>query len=526
MVFCNKCGKENKDFTKFCTGCGNNILPAIETSTVKEEKHILPAMDVMNNESICHQCGKQNKPNTKFCISCGNKLVVLSQPAKQNESVPIPQTQKTENLCPRCGKPNKESAKFCIGCGDNLALSKQESTITNLTNDPIEKISGVLNIPAAEDGKSNEVDFRENIIPHYENKTAENNRVSGLNEEHPKNADRNFEADIPVRETIFAKENNPNLQESYIQDKVVEIDEEEFKDSGITLTTEDGIAPDPKSRRKKILFLTGGLLLLVALASVFLFVKMPHLFADKKAYKNEQTIQPKEEPKPVQTNIIPVKDSLVAKINPVDSVITTSAPIIEAKATEPIATPVLKDLNKPDPAIMPTSPTLQMAINDLTGQGISKDLVFTKNAKVLSYDISKKNMQQCNVIITFKLENSDVKYTATLIYKNRGGEYIYENNTSYFKTLPLKEKEPPPAVSSVEHTVKNDLFNYLSSKKSFGGIAYNSMSEVTITKINGREYYAESGNTSYMVELTINNISTKCQVNYTIDGKFYVNPLR
>ena len=37
MVFCNKCGKENQDFTKFCTGCGNNILTAAQPVLMKEE---------------------------------------------------------------------------------------------------------------------------------------------------------------------------------------------------------------------------------------------------------------------------------------------------------------------------------------------------------------------------------------------------------------------------------------------------------------------------------------------------------
>ena len=167
-----------------------------------------------------------------------------------------------------------------------------------------------------------------------------------------------------------------------------------------------------------------------------------------------------------------------------------------------------------------------MAINDLDGQEICTDLAFSKNVKLLSYSISKKTMQQCKAVISFKLDNSDTKYTVTMNYKNVSGGYVYESNTCYFKPAPIAEKPTISTATTSMHNVRGDLVNYISGKKIFCGIKYNSITEVIITKVNDRQYYAESGNSSYLVELSINNISRKCQVNYTIDGKLFINQLK
>jgi len=499
MIFCNKCGKENQDFTKFCTGCGNNILTAISTSPAKDEQINPVINDMISNELICSQCGKQNKQNTKFCISCGNGLTILPQ---QKEINSISETSIKENLCSKCGKQNKESTKFCIVCGNNLSLFKEgfQANSQNVIDSRESRIE--LNIPFSEKIKSVNEDINDSNITFSENKTAENYNEHGL---------------------------KTNQQIGYIKNEeiaLVQGGSNEISDP--LLQTEESYSPPNQNKRKKIIYLKVSIFVLAGLGLLFLFGNVYNLFSTKKISDMQQDIKPKEEPKTTAGIIPPIKDSIIPKSNFFDSAKPILLKNITFKPADSIISiPVLKNTTKIVSIETPAPPTLQMAINDLTGHGISKDVVFTKNTKVLSYNISKKTLQQCNVIIAFKLENSDVKYTATLIYKNNGDGYIYENNTSSFKTLPAKEKNPSsPYTTSAEHNVKNDLINYLNTKKIFNGIKYNDISEIVIKNVHNKEYYAEYGNTSYQVEFTINNISSKCQVNYTIDRKFYVNPLR
>lgn len=444
MVFCNKCGKENADFTKFCTGCGNNML--VQPAPTQEN---ISVKGIISEKNLCTQCGKENKENAEFCVSCGNSMALSLKAKPQQKNTPIPEIEDNKFVCSQCGKQNKESAKFCIACGNTLPATILEP-VRHQTNSAIPESSI----------------HEENEVGKYEKE----DQPTGIEE--------------------------PNLP---------------FLG---------------KKRKKIILWLIGILVLVSGLGAFFLFGNTSGISKDSSSLTNQQDIQSKEETKADVINIPQRKDSAIPKTNAVDSTITISPEIITVKPAASVTTPILNNTNKTIPIETPAAPTLQMAINDLTGQGISKDLVFTKNAKVISYAISKKTIQQCNVVIAFKLENSDVKYTATLVYKNIEGSYVYENNTSQFETSTAKERDISSSSSTSEHNVKSDLINYLKAKKIFGGIKYNDISEIVITKVNNKEYYAESGNTSYLVELTINNISSKCQVNYTIDGKFYVNPLR
>lgn len=76
MVFCKKCGKENKDFSKFCTGCGNDM----STSTQIPQQNNLSSKEMADNQVLCTQCGNQNKESAKFCIKCGSSLALSGKP--------------------------------------------------------------------------------------------------------------------------------------------------------------------------------------------------------------------------------------------------------------------------------------------------------------------------------------------------------------------------------------------------------------------------------------------------------------
>lgn len=471
MVFCNKCGKENNDSTKFCTGCGNNLLTSIQPVHQHEN---MPLKEMASNGFLCPQCGKQNKENAKFCIVCGNSLALSVPPVLRQVDIPITEISNNELLCTKCGKQNKESAKFCIVCGNRLSPSLQES------------IQQQTNIGIQEQVIKNENDVGQISLPAELNTTISENikDEEGYIDKYSKQTENRNPEPIPI------------IEEDY--------------------------PTNPKKKRKKIIFWILGILVVASgLGVFFLFGNTSGISKDSSSSTNQQNIQSKEESKADVINIPQRKDSATPKTNAVDSTKTISPEIITVKPADSVIEPPLINTNKAVPIETPAAPTLQMAINDLTK---SKD--FTKNAKVLSYTISKKNMQQCNAVITFKLENSDVKYTATLTYKNIGGNYIYESNTGPVKEIAVKEKNLSIPSSSTEYNVKNDLIDYLRGQKTFAGIQYTDISDVNITKIGDRTYYAEYGNTSYQVELTIKNVNRKCQVIYTVDGKFFVKSLK
>src|SRR5665647_675465 len=475
MVFCNKCGRENKDFSTFCTDCGNKLLTSIKSAHNQEN---IPLKEMANNEFLCKQCGKQNKENTKFCITCGNRLASSIQTVPQQVNIPIFEITNNEFLCTQCGKQNKESAIFCVVCGNRLRLTIQEpvkhktaiaikaqplnleneihqekqpaelnlstpKTHTGEKNDPT-----VVNVPIHEnnsevDGistlikKSNwenshieedkptviNISIRENIHikedsqgmfkkPSDENKKVEN--VIPLKEDQPINNNSYTWEDIPIEQIPAIIESAQN--NVYMPVEKEEVEEQEKGDQMLDSISVIGenYPPNTKKKRKKIIFWTLCILVIAGLGAFFLFGNLSEIFTNKEVSKNQQDIQPKELPKESVGNKIQRVNSVTSHVNKVDSAIIIPEEIKVVKPAVSINKPGLRYTDKNVLIETPAAPTLQMAINDLTGQGISKDLVFTKNAKVLSYDISKKTIQRCNVIITFKLENSDVKYTATL----------------------------------------------------------------------------------------------------------------
>jgi hypothetical protein len=89
MSKCAACGVENKEGSRFCTGCGNPLPHGIVATKLK-----------------CLKCGEMNYPDNKFCKGCGMPL--------QQETKEFPAK------CSACGAGNSPNSSFCTSCGATL----------------------------------------------------------------------------------------------------------------------------------------------------------------------------------------------------------------------------------------------------------------------------------------------------------------------------------------------------------------------------------------------------------------------
>jgi len=531
MLLCNKCGKENKDSSKFCTGCGSIIITAIQPAIRMGDT---PLTETGNSGFLCTQCGKQNKGSAKFCVTCGYKLGSLIQSAPQHINTPIPEIHRNDSICTQCGKQNKAVAKFCVVCGNNLRLTIPESEKYQ-TNIPIngqsanveneiqqKKLSGGSDTSIPGIITMGDQDSTISTVSVHENIPVEKGIL--LKVDQPMSRSVDIGKDNPVEQALPPKEETPDGLSILIHDdenKVKRESEREEEENQMQDSIPEMEANYPlyhKKKRKKIILWIISVLVLTSMGAFFLFGN--RFGRGTGTSNNKQDIQSKEilgtnEGKVRETADIITSDLDTGKISAFMPADTLG---IKRVATAPLT----ENADKPVTAETPLSPTQQMAIYDLDGRKICNDLVFSGNAEILSYSISKKTNLQCNVIISFRMPNSDINYRVTMIYKKKRSNYIYEDNICYFKAETGTDKSRVLGT----HDVKGDLINYLDGKKAFCGIQYNSITDINITKVGDGEYYKDSGNTSYLVELSINNLNRKCQVNYTIDGKLYINPLR
>lgn len=94
-MYCDNCGKENKENNSFCAYCGEKI---------KEN-----ANEKLNNLQVCPVCNAETN-GEKFCHKCGAQL---------------------ENLfCTNCGKKLAPNSQFCNECGHSV-LNRGTSNNTN-----------------------------------------------------------------------------------------------------------------------------------------------------------------------------------------------------------------------------------------------------------------------------------------------------------------------------------------------------------------------------------------------------------
>jgi serine/threonine protein kinase len=137
------------------------------------------------------------------------------------------------------------------------------------------------------------------------------------------------------------------------------------------------------------------------------------------------------------------------------------------------------------------------------------------NTQALSESKKQKIIPKENVISVLKGKKIQIKNA------NSRKKKTFPPDTTITQPLLSTTQLPPPTI----HNVKGDLMHYLEQRKKFGGIQYNDISVINITSIGDVEYYKQSGNTSFLVELTIYNIARKCQVTYSQGGIIQIKPL-
>lgn len=72
---------------------------------------------------FCHNCGKEVKEGTKFCSGCGTSLIAESEDAniQQNDNLVV--------RCPKCGSPVPFGNVLCTNCGSQLNPDKHTAAI-------------------------------------------------------------------------------------------------------------------------------------------------------------------------------------------------------------------------------------------------------------------------------------------------------------------------------------------------------------------------------------------------------------
>lgn len=97
-MYCDVCGKQLKDNSKFCTGCGRKI-------------EIGYYEDIYSRH--CQRCGEKLNSGEQFCTACGEKC---------DEPVFYPDQFRTDSAayvcyCEQCGEKLNGDELFCIACG-------------------------------------------------------------------------------------------------------------------------------------------------------------------------------------------------------------------------------------------------------------------------------------------------------------------------------------------------------------------------------------------------------------------------
>jgi membrane protease subunit (stomatin/prohibitin family) len=96
QVRCASCGTLNAESARFCSGCGQSLVPA----------------QARPEAVACSRCGAQNPPGARFCSNCGNAI-----------EAPVTVS------CPRCGTQSPAGARFCPNCGTNLTQPPSPPTV-------------------------------------------------------------------------------------------------------------------------------------------------------------------------------------------------------------------------------------------------------------------------------------------------------------------------------------------------------------------------------------------------------------
>ncbi|MBK9381236.1 MAG: zinc ribbon domain-containing protein [Chitinophagaceae bacterium] len=489
MVSCINCGRKNAEGLKFCTGCGTILISAAK----KQESSGTSPVIQEARAVFCRQCGHQNKEQTKFCIQCGFSIagtVHTAKVATAGAEIPV--------ICNDCGAVLKPSARFCNSCGSDINIQKEKAQRI-LIPEPIP--APVISVELIPEPGENQVNKTQDTII---KSTAD---LGVLNEA------------VAGKEVIEPESATEFLQEPALADEETE---REFV-PGVPDDEEDPF-PKKKKNRRVIIFSVLAILLFSLSAAVYYFdiagIRSGITGSVNKEATGESITQAPT------TESIPVVTDTVTETEPVPVINSNSMSAGEvsmpAKELEP---PVSR--KEQENEIIPESPRLHTIINDLDNKISCGGKAISRPGNIKSYKVLLKSAIHYDVIISFYSPDESAEYLVTVSYKAKEGKYVYtENSCKVYSRMNESKQAATPVPSTMSHNVKRDLLSYLSGKKIFAGIQYLSVNDITISRITEGVYYKESGNTSYTVELLINNISRKCQVNYTALGKLFVNPIK
>ena len=93
-MFCNSCGNQIKDISRFCRFCGMPVLFNLEKTEAKTTEQ--------NSFAFCGKCGTKLKleKGINYCDKCG-----------------FPIHRNKENLCRICSEKLEKGSLFCSNCG-------------------------------------------------------------------------------------------------------------------------------------------------------------------------------------------------------------------------------------------------------------------------------------------------------------------------------------------------------------------------------------------------------------------------
>lgn len=111
-MFCNNCGKEISQNSKFCNHCGNKIIlkKNSQSSEIVEQVHVESVEDYV---WTCDYCDKEF--DSKFESDKHEEICEKNPNNIKDES---------KIACAKCGSENKDEAKFCKKCGNEMSTEE------------------------------------------------------------------------------------------------------------------------------------------------------------------------------------------------------------------------------------------------------------------------------------------------------------------------------------------------------------------------------------------------------------------
>lgn len=136
-MICKKCGKENQETAKFCSGCGSSLkekeavvendkkVSAVVTKEDTNDKVIetVKANNVsvqVNDFIVCPVCGKRNKAESVQCCICGEKLndILETQTRDDDNKEEMPLSEDDDNELPQKKEDDSSYNNKSVVVGD------------------------------------------------------------------------------------------------------------------------------------------------------------------------------------------------------------------------------------------------------------------------------------------------------------------------------------------------------------------------------------------------------------------------